>query len=133
MKYSDLVADDYMLKHDYNCAETMLRAANEAYDLGLSEEAMRAAACFGGGMGRERACGAMTGALMALGILRCTGKSHQDPRIGELRDEFVRRFEARFGSIDCARLKTTHKDPVRGCAPITEGAAEILEEVLDGE
>lgn len=131
MKYSDLVADDYMLKNDYNCAETMLHAANQAYDLGLSEEAMRVASAFGGGMGREDACGAMTGALMALGILRGTGKSHQDPRMGELRDEFVRRFEERFGSVECRCLKTTHKDPVRGCAPITEGAAEILQEILD--
>ncbi|MFW5717992.1 MAG: C-GCAxxG-C-C family (seleno)protein [Spirochaetota bacterium] len=133
MNYSKLVADDYMQKNDYNCAETMLHAANEAYDIGLPEEAMRAASAFGGGMGREDACGAMTGALMALGILRGTGRSHQDPRLGELRDEFVRRFEERFGSIECRCLKAAHKDPVRGCAPITEGAAEILEEVLGGE
>ena len=130
MKYSRLVADDYMQKHDYNCSETMLQAANEAYRIGLSDAALRAASPFGGGMGREDACGALTGALMTLGILRGTGKAHQDPRLGELRDELVRRFDARFGSIECARLKATHRDAVRGCAPITEGAAEILEEIL---
>ncbi len=133
MRYSDLMADDYMLKNDYNCAEAMLRAANEAYDLGLSEQALRAASPFGGGMGREGVCGALTGALMALGVLRCSGKQHQDPRLGELRDELVRRFEERFGSTECRCLKATHRDPVRGCSPITEGAAEILETVLAEE
>lgn len=130
MKYSDLVADDYMQKKDLNCAETMLRAANEAYDLGLGDEALRAASAFGGGMGHEGACGAMTGALMALGILRGTGKSHQDPRLGELRDEFVRRFENRFGSTECAAVKARYRDPVKNCQVVVAGAAETLEEVL---
>ncbi len=133
MRYSDLMADDYMLKNDYNCAEAMLRAANEAYDLGLSEEALRAASPFGGGMGREDACGALTGALMVLGVLRCSGKQHQDPRLGELRDELVRRFEERFGSIECRRIKATHRDAERGCSPVTEVTAEILETVVAKE
>ena len=61
MTYSELVAADYMAKNDYNCAETMLQAANEVYGLGLDERALHAASPFGGGMGRERACGALTG------------------------------------------------------------------------
>ncbi len=133
MIYSELVRNDYMQKHDLNCAETMLRAANEAYDIGLSEEALRAAEAFGGGMGREGACGAMTGALMALGIMRGSGKSHQDPRLGELRDEFVQRFEQRFGSTECAAVKARHRDPVKNCQVVVEGAAEILEDVLERE
>ena len=36
---------------DYNCAETILRAANDEYQLGLDEAALRLAAGFGGGMG----------------------------------------------------------------------------------
>ena len=131
MSYSELVRNDYMQKNDFNCAETMLRAANEAYDIGLSEEALRAASPFGGGMGREGACGAMTGALMALGIMRGSGKSHEDPRLGELRDEFVRRFEERFGSTECAAIKARHRDPVKNCQVVVEGAAEILEDVLE--
>jgi C_GCAxxG_C_C family probable redox protein len=133
MKYSDLVADDYMLKNDYNCAETMLHAANEAYDLGLSEEAMRAASAFGGGMGREDACGAMTGALMALGCMRSRDWAHKDERLGELRDEFVRKFESRFGSLDCAAIKQTHRSETRGCQAVVEIAASLVEDVLVGE
>lgn len=133
MTYSRLVANDYMHRNDFNCAETMLHAANEAYEIGLSEQTMRVASPFGGGMGHEGACGAMTGALMALGAMRGNGKSHQDPRLGELRDEFVRRFEGRFGSTLCATIKARYRDPVKNCQVVVEGAAEILEEVMAEE
>ncbi|MFW6235082.1 MAG: C-GCAxxG-C-C family (seleno)protein [Spirochaetota bacterium] len=130
MKYSRLVADDYMIRNDYNCAEAMLHAANEAYSIGLSEKAMGAASAFGGGMGCGGACGALTGSLMALGVMRSGGKQHQDPHFGALRDEVVQKFTERFGSTECSCVKANHRDAVRGCSPVTEGAAEILEEVL---
>jgi C_GCAxxG_C_C family probable redox protein len=131
MRYADLVRDDYMLRNDYNCSETMLVAANEAYGLGLDERALHVASPFGGGMGRERACGALTGALMALGAMRSRDWSHRDDRLGELRDEFVRRFEERFGSLDCAEIKKTHRSETRGCQAVVEIAAGLLQEILD--
>lgn len=128
--YTRLVASDYMLRNDLNCAETMLRGANEAFDLGLPETALRVAAGFGGGMGREGTCGALTGALMALGALRSAGKSHQDPGFGALRDELVRRFEERFGSLECSEIKRAHRTEARGCSAVVEATAEIMDEVL---
>lgn len=41
----------YYLEKDYNCAETILRAANEEYHLGLNEDSFRLVSGFGGGMG----------------------------------------------------------------------------------
>ena len=40
----------YYLEKDYNCAETILRAANEEYHLGLNEDSFRLVSGFGGGM-----------------------------------------------------------------------------------
>ena len=34
----------YYLEKDYNCAETILRAANEEYHLGLNEDSFRLSA-----------------------------------------------------------------------------------------
>lgn len=130
MSYSDFVATDYMGKHDLNCAETMLYSANEYFELGLSDEALKASAPFGGGMGREKACGAATGALMALGCLFATERSHRDPRIGDIRDEFLRRFQATFGSLDCRDIKHSHRSEGRGCKPVVELAATVLESVI---
>ena len=110
----------------------MLQAANEVYGLGLDERALHAASPFGGGMGRERACGALTGGLMAVGCLLARDRSHRDPRLVAARDEFVRRFEAHFGSLDCAPIKQTHRCPACGCAPVVSAAAALLEPILDG-
>ncbi len=54
--------ETYYLEGDYNCAETLLLAANDAYALGLPEGAHRLVSAFGAGMGCERACGAVCGA-----------------------------------------------------------------------
>lgn len=130
MGLAELVRNDYMIRNDFNCAEAMLRAANEAYDLGLGEQALRVASPFGGGMGYEGSCGALTGGLMALGVLRGTAVAHQDPELGRLRDEFVQRFRERFGSVSCNEIKPVHRTPERGCSSAVEIAAEILEELL---
>ena len=51
----------------YNCAQSVLLPFAE--DLGLSEEkAFQIASHFGGGMKMGSVCGAVTGALMALGL-----------------------------------------------------------------
>ena len=46
----------YYLENDFNCAEAMMHAANEAYQLNLSEETFHAFSGFGGGCGCGRGC-----------------------------------------------------------------------------
>jgi hypothetical protein len=67
---------------------------------------------------------------MALGCLFATDRSHRDPRIGEIRDEFMRRFRDTFGSLDCRDIKQTHRSEERGCKPVVELAATVLESVI---
>ena len=131
MRYSELVGSGYMARNDLNCAETMLNAANEAYDLGLDASALRVACAFGGGMGAEKTCGALTGGLMVLGCRLATDRSHQDDRMTAIRDEFVAAFQSRFGTTECAFIKQTHRDPVNGCQPVVAGAAELIDGILD--
>ena len=50
---------------------------NVAYKLGLDKEALKLASAFGGGMGIEDKCGALTGALMVLGKLFVKEKAHE--------------------------------------------------------
>ncbi len=51
----------------YDCSQVVLRAY--AKELGITEEeANKVAACFGGGMMMGEVCGAVTGALMAIGL-----------------------------------------------------------------
>ena len=49
----ELLKNGFGKDRDFNCAEKMLYGANEAYRLGLSPEALKLAAGFGGGMAIE--------------------------------------------------------------------------------
>lgn len=91
----------------YNCAQAVLSAY--AADLGLNEEAsLRIAAPFGGGMGREgEVCGALTGALMALGLtfgpVMPTDSEDKDLRAAISRS-VIEAFRERCGAIRCRDL-----------------------------
>ena len=53
----------------YNCAESIVHAGNEAYQLGLSEHDMRMAAAFGAGLQVGDVCGVLAGAGCVLSCL----------------------------------------------------------------
>jgi len=76
-------------------------------DIGMTkEDAYKAASCFGAGMFIGGACGAVTGALMAIGIKH--GNHGNDTSQKEIvlakRSEFIRRFKDVHGSTDCPVL-----------------------------
>jgi C_GCAxxG_C_C family probable redox protein len=90
----------------FNCAQAVFAAFAERN--GLSRElALRVACPFGIGMMRGTACGAVTGGLMALGLM------HGRTRVGDLAarartyalaETFQKRFEKVQGSTSCATL-----------------------------
>jgi C_GCAxxG_C_C family probable redox protein len=46
----------YSADFDFNCAETIIYAADEEYNLKLSKDAFKTMAAFGGGMAVEGVC-----------------------------------------------------------------------------
>lgn len=131
-----------------NCAQAVLLAF--AADLGLEEEtALRIAAGFGAGLGRnQEVCGAVTGGVLAIG-LKHGAAGVDDPRAKEpvyrLTRELMARFRARFGSCLCRELlrvdlltaegQQRYKERGLGervCRPCVRGAVGILEEILPG-
>lgn len=91
----------------FSCSQSVLSAF--AADLGLAPEAaLRVAAAFGGGMGRTGGpCGAVAGALMALGLkygaTRGDDKTTKE-QMYALTREFLARFQACQGAIACRDL-----------------------------
>ena len=110
----------------YNCAQGVLVPFAEAAGLDPAA-AFRLAANFGGGMKRASVCGAVTGGLMALGLLGV----EDGPTVAE----YHRRLRAAHeGFLDCADLlrldrerggdKKAHCDGmVRECAALAEELA----------
>lgn len=131
--YLDAVEKYYAKDYNLNCAETMIYAANEFYNLKLDKKVLKTMAAFGGGMGVEEACGAMTGGLAVLGILFVKDRAKESGRIKELSKEYVENFRQRLGTENCKRLKALYRKDNSGCEYIMRLAAEELEKIIDRE
>ena len=107
----------------HNCAQSVLMPF--AKEAGLTEEqAFALAANFGSGMRHGSTCGAVTGALMALGAL---GYKEEESRA------LLNSFREREGDLTCAKLLAIGKE--KGlekkdhCAQMVAAAAALVEEL----
>jgi C_GCAxxG_C_C family probable redox protein len=122
-----------MKTNGLNCAEAILRTANEDLGLGLDKNALLLAAGFGGGMGVGNVCGALTGAIMVLSRLYVKERAHESTRIKEIEKKFIEAFEKEFGTLLCTPIKGKHFKPDVHCKSVVLAAAEILENLLKSE
>lgn len=95
-------AKKYYLEQNYNCAESVLRAANEEYGLGLDEGALKLMAGFGGGMGCGGVCGALSGGIAALSKLRVSDRAHTTPGFSGECAGLVAALRKRWGAASAA-------------------------------
>src|SRR5512141_594047 len=106
MDIKEKQASEYFAE-GFNCAQSVLAA--HAGQFGLEPEAaVKISAAFGGGMGRQgEVCGAMTGALMALG-LKYGAISADDKETKEkthsLAHQFLDEFAKKNGPFLCREL-----------------------------
>jgi C_GCAxxG_C_C family probable redox protein len=92
---------------NYNCAQSVMKAILSETDLDFSQ-VVPLAAGLGGGMAHEgNVCGAVSGAIAALGVLNSSLYTdvlkHKEVTY-EVAEEFVRRFKEEHGSILCNDL-----------------------------
>ena len=88
----------------FNCSQAVFSAY--ASQLGMDDEtALKLASPFGGGVTHQGdVCGAVSGALMALGLGRGSASVDQKDETYHLAEDFIRRFQERHGSILCREL-----------------------------
>lgn len=127
------------------CAQAIL--ATYGQDFGLSRaEAMRLGAGFAGGMRMGETCGAVTGAVMVLGLRHTKGdcdKLGSREQVYKAVRQFTSKFREQHGSPLCKELLgvniSTHEGMETAieknlfreiCPNLVQSAAEILEEVL---
>jgi len=133
LKLSEIINSGLDTREDLNCSESILKAANTAYNMGLDKTSLKLAAGFGNGMGIESTCGATTGAVITLSHLFVKEKGHESDYIGDLTREFMYNFEEKMGSLSCSFLKKEYRDPETRCRPIIYEAALLLESIIDRE
>ena len=118
-------------QYHYNCAEVLLNASNDYYKLGADSKLLRSVIPFGGGISCESTCGALTGGVVALGLMFAEEKPSTNDRVKDITKEWVETFKERFGDIDCKKLKKIHRDPENGCRTLILESTEILESIIE--
>lgn len=94
-------------KAGFSCSQAVLTAYSKGF--GLQEEMSNRIACaFGGGIARRSlTCGAVTGALMVIGLkygkVKVDDNEAKETTYTKV-NEFCRRFEGIYGSINCGEL-----------------------------
>ena len=129
----DFFNNGYLYKEDWNCSEHLVAGANYAYKLGLDEKAIKLAAGFGGGMAIGSICGALTGAIMVLGVLFVKERAHESDKIKELTKELFERYTKSMGDIDCLPLKDKYRTEQIRCRIVILEAARILDDIIARE
>lgn len=128
--FRDCALKYYEKENDWSCSETLIRAANEYYELKLSEDVLLAMSAFSGGMYVGGMCGAVSGSIAAIGILYSNGHAHQSEEMKALVPELISRFQERLEVSDCTTLKEKYKTPEIRCGRMIAAAADVLEEIL---
>ena len=128
----------------YYCAEGVLKAVSEAHEI---EAGIVPAVATGFCSGQARTCGqcgAVSGAVMSLGML--TGRYSPEETVDETYElvrEFLDEFKRRFGSTNCEELLGCDIDTQEGqekfeseglqgsCFEYTEEAARIVMRLIE--
>lgn len=131
----------------FNCSQAVFSAYTEEFGI-EKEQALKIACAFGGGMARMgNTCGAVTGAMMAIGLKYGKSKAEDDAARDKTYStvkDFVNEFKLRNSSIVCRELlgfdlnnpeemaAFKEKNPgVNPCPKFVKDAVEILDKIFE--
>ncbi len=121
---------DYYYDGNYNCAETLIRAGNDYYDLGLHDRDMIAFGGFGAGIQTGNTCGAILAAVSVLSMKYIEKKAHESADIRPVTTAFIRKINEKYGSVLCKNIKPQSFDKELRCAHTIENVCDILEQTI---
>lgn len=122
--------DKYYLDGNYNCAETIIRAGNDYYELGLHDRDMITFGVFGAGIQTGNTCGAVLAAASILSMKYVEKKAHESEDIKPVTLKLIQAFNKEYGSILCKDIKAQSFKPEYRCKKTVETACDILESVI---
>lgn len=119
---------DALHARGFNCAQSVLGALGDY--TGLDEKtALAMAGGFGGGVCSGEICGALSGAVMALGLVfpyTDPGDSASRAEVRKQTAKLVRSFQERYGCVRCIDLKRSGQP----CPDLIRYAAELAETTI---
>lgn len=120
----------YYFEGNYNCAETLLRAANDYYELGLHDYDMKLVGAYGAGIQCGNTCGAILAGAAVLSMKYIEAKAHESADIRAVTTDFIRRCNVKYGSTLCKDIKPQSFNPEYRCQKTVEAVCDILEEAI---
>jgi len=132
-KKADLAGKKF--RQGYNCAQSVFSVTSEVSP-DEEVELLKISAAFGGGIcGMGKTCGAVTGALMSLGLkyghAHYTDQSSKDT-LQKKAEYFIEAFKKAHGTIECNDLlapMANTTEPYKNCPGFVESAVRILNEL----
>ncbi len=132
-------AEQYYRDGDFYCSEAVLKAIKDAFNAPFDDSIIRLASGFPVGMGAGCTCGAVNGAVMALGMFfgRSEPKGKEVDKAMQLTKELQEKFTARR-RVCCCKILTkgmTLGSPTHlgHCITITGEVTAMVAEILARE
>ena len=144
-KKSILAAETF--RNGFNCSQAVLSVFAEDFEL-TKDSCLRLASPFGSGIARmQETCGAVTGALMAIGLKYGKGErgtEEDKAHTYKLSQQFIAAFKEQHQTICCLqlldRLNINHPEEMAeikkrnlfqcNCSKYVQSAVEITESIL---
>ncbi len=144
-KMTEELAGKMLDEQGYHCSQVVISHASEQFGL-EKEEAMKLASGLGGGCFAGETCGAVSGAIILLGLkygFSAPNSKEQDQILKNKIHEFEKKFVDRCGSLTCRGLLDglSNADPEQSklieerglysrCKTYCAASCEILDEML---
>lgn len=119
-------------KQGYNCAESVIQAANEYYGLNMTADEFKLISGFGGGMFVGSTCGALAASI------GCVSKKEIEVKAHDQLDTFrpniqkcVRNFKEELGDTECKNIKPKFHNKEIKCIKTCLHAAKALEKTME--
>lgn len=129
LKLKDYISG-YYFDQNYNCAETIVRAANDYYGLNLHDKDMIMVGAYGGGMQTGNTCGAILGAAAVLSVRYVEVKAHESEDIKPVMEKMLSKINEKYASLLCSDIKPQEFMPEIRCKHTVETVCDILEETM---
>ncbi|MFX1252913.1 MAG: C-GCAxxG-C-C family protein [Promethearchaeota archaeon] len=130
---------------EYTCSQAIFAVYGEQLGLGKVDHdtCLKIASAFSGGIARTgNVCGALTGALMALGLKYGGVKREDQEKVNEVAGKLLNEFKTLNGSIICRELinhdlitdedlkQAFKKEVFKNCSKYVEDVSMMLEKLL---
>ena len=119
---------EYYITRKMRCAEAVVYAANDVYDLQLPKESVAMLTGFSGGMcGSGEACGLLSGGVAVLGRMFY---EKLGPDFPPAVAEFHRRFTEAFDAAACPPVKERYATPEARCSAVVDTFAKLMTDYI---